>query len=157
MYNLKIIHIFHPCYHSKIMGHTLKIGKNTSGDKYSIMDQEKFAEDGLQKVWSVADHITSNFLKAVFRKFYLVYSWILCAKCLCIHESASLITMKMKTIMKNRSRRYVINRPTSRNEHKCSKYKKSLTMMLICIKQHINNIWSSIHENVKKHWGWVEK
>ena len=59
------------------MGHTLKIGKNTSGDKYSIMDQEKFAEDGLQKVWSVADHITSNFLKAVFRKFYLVYSWTL--------------------------------------------------------------------------------
>ena len=25
-----------------------------------------------------ADHITSNFLKAVFHKFYLVHSWILC-------------------------------------------------------------------------------
>ena len=25
-----------------------------------------------------ADHISSNFLKAVFHKFYLVHSWILC-------------------------------------------------------------------------------
>ena len=30
-------------------------------------------------------------------------------------------------------------------------------MMLICIKQHISNIWSSIHKKVKQHWGWVEK
>ena len=53
------------------MGHTLKIGKNTSGDKYSIMDQEKFAEDGLQKVWSVADHITSNFFKGCLPQILL--------------------------------------------------------------------------------------
>ena len=30
-------------------------------------------------------------------------------------------------------------------------------MMLISIKQHLNNIWSSINEKVKQHWGWVEK
>ena len=30
-------------------------------------------------------------------------------------------------------------------------------MMLICIKQYLSNIWSSIHERVKQHWGWVEK
>ena len=30
-------------------------------------------------------------------------------------------------------------------------------MMLWCIKQHLSNIWSSIHENAKQHWGWVEK
>ena len=30
-------------------------------------------------------------------------------------------------------------------------------MMVICIKQHLSNIWSSIHEKVKQHWGWVEK
>ena len=30
-------------------------------------------------------------------------------------------------------------------------------MMLICIKQHLSNIWTSIHEKVKQHWGWVEK
>ena len=29
-----------------------------------------------------ADHISSNFLKAVFHKFYLVHSWILCPRCL---------------------------------------------------------------------------
>ena len=29
--------------------------------------------------------------------------------------------------------------------------------MVICIKQHLSNIWSSIHEKVKQHWGWVEK
>ena len=27
--------------------------------------------------------------------------------------------------------------------------------MLICIKQHLSNIWSSIHEKVQQHW--VEK
>ena len=30
-------------------------------------------------------------------------------------------------------------------------------MMLLCIKQHLSNIWSSIHEKVKQHWAWVEK
>ena len=30
-------------------------------------------------------------------------------------------------------------------------------ILLICIKQHQSNIWSSIHENVKQQWGWVEK
>ena len=30
-------------------------------------------------IWSAqADHVTSNFLKAVFHKIYLVHSWILC-------------------------------------------------------------------------------
>ena len=42
--------------------------------------------------------------------------------------------------MKNRSHRYDIN-----------------MMLLICIKQHLSNIWSSIHEKFKQHWGWVEK
>ena len=28
-------------------------------------------------------------------------------------------------------------------------------MILIYIKQHVNNICSSIHEKVKWHWGWV--
>ena len=33
----------------------------------------------------------------------------------------------------------------------------SSMVMLILIKQHQRNIWSSIHEKVKQHWGWVEK
>ena len=49
--------------------------------------------------------------------------------------------------MKNRLHRYDINRPRSRHGQKCSKYKKYLSMMiLICIKQHLSNIWSSIYE-----------
>ena len=76
----------------------------------------------------------------------------------CIHEIIQLIIIKMKMKMKNRSHRYDINRSRSRHGHKYSKYKKCLSvMMLICIKQHLSNIWNSIHENVKQHWGWVEK
>ena len=64
--------------------------------------------------------------------------------------------MKMK--MKNRSHRCDINRPRSRDGHRYSKCEKCLSMvMLICIKQHLSNIWTSIHEKVKQHWGWTEK
>ena len=42
------------------------------------MDQMKFVEDSLQRFWSdMVSLSTSNFLKAVFHKFYLVHSWIL--------------------------------------------------------------------------------
>ena len=30
-------------------------------------------------------------------------------------------------------------------------------IMLKYIKQHLSNIWSSIHEKVKQQWGWAEK
>ena len=64
----------------------------------------------------------------------------------------------MKIKKKNRSLRYDINRPKSRNGHKYTKYKTYLSMiMIIRIKQHLSNIWSSVHEKVKQHWGWVEK
>ena len=62
--------------------------------------------------------------------------------------------------MKKDSRKYGINRPRCRHEHKYSKYMKRLgIMMLISIKQHLRNIWSSVmsYESVKQHWGWVEK
>ena len=29
--------------------------------------------------------------------------------------------------------------------------------MFVCIKQHLSNIWTSIHEKVKQNWDWVEK
>ena len=46
----------------------------------------------------------------------------------------------------------------SRNGHEYTENEKCLSMMmLLCIKQHLSNIWSLIHENVKQHWGWVEK
>ena len=79
-------------------------------------------------------------------------------KCVCIHKIIWLIIMKMKVKMGNRSHRYDINRPGSRNEPKYTEYKKCFSMMiLICIKQHLSNIWGSIHEKVQRQWGWVEK
>ena len=70
--------------------------------------------------------------------------------------------MKMK--MEKRSHIHDINlgnrksRPISRHGHKYSKYKKCLSMItLICIKQHLSNVWSPIHEKVMQQWGWVEK
>ena len=60
--------------------------------------------------------------------------------------------------MKNVSHEYDIKRPWHRHGHKYTKYKKCLNiMMVIYIKQHLSNIWSSIHEKVKQHWGWVKK
>ena len=61
--------------------------------------------------------------------------------------------------MKNRSHRYDdINRPWPRHVNKHTKYKICLgIMMAICIKQHLSNIWSSIHKKIKQHWGSVEK
>ena len=79
-------------------------------------------------------------------------------KHLCIQEIMQLIIMKMKTKMKLDSCKWGINRPRCRHEHKCSKYMKRLSMMkLICIKEHLSNIWSSVYKNVKQHWDWVEK
>ena len=79
-------------------------------------------------------------------------------KYVCIHEIIQLTIMKTKIKMKIKSNRYHTNRPRSRNKYKYIKYKKCFTMMmLICIKQHLCNIWGSIHEKVKQHWGWVEK
>ena len=60
--------------------------------------------------------------------------------------------------IKNRSHKYNISRPRSRHGHKYSECKKCLSiMMLICIKQHLSDIWSSAHEKIKDHWGWVGK
>ena len=75
-------------------------------------------------------------------------------KSVCIH-TINHNEKKMK--MKNRSRKYSINRPRYRQGRKYSKHKKCLSIMVICIKQHLSNIWSSIHEKVKQHWVWIEK
>ena len=55
----------------------------------------------------------------------------------------------MRLKMKNTSCRYDKNRPRSGHGHKYIKYKISLSiMMVICIKQHISNILSSINEKL---------
>ena len=50
------------------------------------------------------------------------------------------------------SHKYGINRPIPKYVHKYTKYKMCLsTMMAICIKQHLADIWSLIYEKVKQH------
>ena len=64
----------------------------------------------------------------------------------------------MRKEAKNRIHRYDINRPRPRHGYKYTKYRISFSMMMvICIKQHLSNIWSSIYDKIKQHWGWVEK
>ena len=80
------------------------------------------------------------------------------SKHVCIGEFMQLTIIKMRKKMKIDSRKYDINRPRCNHRHNYSKYMKRLSMtMLICIKQHLSNICSSVYENVKQHWGWVEK
>ena len=79
-------------------------------------------------------------------------------KCVCAHVIIQLFIMETKMKIKNISHRYDINRYRPRYGHKYSKYKKCLSMMLlIYIKEHLNNIWISIYEKVKHHWDWVEQ
>ena len=60
---------------------------------------------------------------------------------------------KMKN-EKNRPHRCDINRSRSSHGHKYGKCKNRLTMMMLRrIKQHLNNILSSVYEKVKQHWG----
>ena len=55
-------------------------------------------------------------------------------------------------------KRYDIKIPRPRHGYKCTKCKICLSIMIVlCIKQHLSNIWSSIHEKIKQLWGWVEK
>ena len=62
------------------------------------------------------------------------------------------MTKKMRVKIKNRSHRYDISRPRPRHKHKYAKYKMCLSiMMVIRIKQHLSNIWRTIHEKVTQH------
>ena len=83
------------------------------------------------------------------------YSQKCSKKSTCFNDVMWSIIMKIKLKMKTRSQRYNINRPGSRYEHKFTEYKMRLSiMMIICIKQHLSNIWSSVHEKVKQNWSW---
>ena len=62
------------------------------------------------------------------------------------------MSVEMKMKIKNRSHKSDINSPTSSHGHKYSKYEKCLDVtMLLCIKQHLSNIRSSVHEKIKQH------
>ena len=75
-----------------------------------------------------------------------------CAKIkyISLNEGIWYMTLKMRLKM--------TNRPRPRQVHKHTAYKICLSiMMVISIKQHLSNIWGSIHEKVMQHWGWVER
>ena len=66
--------------------------------------------------------------------------------------------MQTRLKIKGKSRWYDLIRDRPRHGHKHTKYKICLSiMMVICITQHLSNNWSSIHGQIKQHWGWVEK
>ena len=61
---------------------------------------------------------------------------------------------KTRLKMKNRSHRFDINRPKSRHGNKYILNIKCVTVpwwLTIFFKQHLSNIWSSIHEKGKQH------
>ena len=79
-------------------------------------------------------------------------------KYICLNEVIWFITVKMRLEMKSRSNRCGINKPRPRYGHEYTTYIMRFSKMkVICIKQPWSNIWSSSHEKVKQHWGWVKK
>ena len=55
----------------------------------------------------------------------------------------------MRLKIKNKSKRYDINWSRLRDGHKYTKYKMCLSIvMVIYNKQHLSNIWSSVHEKL---------
>ena len=53
----------------------------------------------------------------------------------------------MRLKKKNGSPKYDMNRPRPRHGHEYTKYKMFFNIMILeCIKQHLSNVWSSIHE-----------
>ena len=60
--------------------------------------------------------------------------------------------------MKNKSHRYDINWSRTRHGHKYTKYRICLIiMMIIGIKQHLSNTWSSIHKKLSSTEAKLEK
>ena len=80
------------------------------------------------------------------------------SKCICFKSVIWLIIMKMRLKFKNRSQRHNINRPRLRLYYTESSYTESkIWFEVICTKQHLSNIWSSIQTKVKQNWNWVEQ
>ena len=64
-----------------------------------------------------------------------------------------IMAIKRRLKVKNISKRYDQNLTRPRHGHKQTKYKMCLSIRHVlstCIKQHLSNIWSSVHEKVKQ-------
>ena len=64
-----------------------------------------------------------------------------------------IVITKIKMIKKNRPHRNDKNRPKSSYRNKII----DTNSVSVYIKQHLNNIWDSVHGKVKQHWDWVPK
>ena len=79
-------------------------------------------------------------------------------KRVCINGIIWLIIRKMKMKKKKISHKHNINKRSSKHGRKYSKCKKFLSIMkLICIKQHLSNIWSSVHEKATTRLSWKNR
>ena len=59
--------------------HELQLGQSIQ--EWTKWNLWRTAFKKVEVIWSAADHITWNFLKAVFPKFHLVHSWIFYPNC----------------------------------------------------------------------------
>ena len=122
--------------------HLAEIGKKISKTK-----QHPEAELSLFENFSLSSYTLSSKNNRRYSKKFTK------DKCICRNEVIWLMTIKMRLKMKKRSHRCDKNRHRQRLRHKYTKYKMCFSiMMVIYITQHLSNIWSSIHEEVKQHW-----
>ena len=83
-----------------------------------------------------------------------IWKSVLNIKYVCFNEILWLIITKINLKIKYRSHRYNINKPRSRHEHKYTKWKMCLGMMMIvCVMLQLSNIGNSNNEKIK----WVKK
>ena len=81
-------------------------------------------------------------------------------KCVCFNEWNYIIDYN-KNEDENTTQiwRYNTNNTRPRHCYKYNKHKMHLLsmVMIMCIKQHLSNIWSWIYEKNEQHWDWVER
>ena len=128
------------------MSNTLKLAKNQAKAKQHAETEILLIEKYSLSSFTLSSKHNSGYSKKMYKKQVCLFKW------------GYIITeMKMSLKMKNRSHRYDINGPRTIRGHSYTRHKMCLNIMVvICIKQHLSNIWSSIHEKVNQQQGWVE-
>ena len=117
----------------------LKLAKNQAKTKQHIEAELKLFENYLLSSSMLSSKNNSRYSKKCTKNKYI-----------CLNMGLWCSSMI------NRSHKYYITWTRPRHGHKYIKYRLCLSIMM-AIKQHLSNIWSSIHEKVKQLWGWVEK
>ena len=97
---------------------------------------------------TLAQVFSVNFVKLLRRSFYLEHLW---ATASVKNGHSQGIFYKIRALFCDFQNRAREGPPPPPLPPSCA------PMMVISIKQHLGNIWSSIHEKVKQRWDWVEK